>query len=168
MAEDHGYVDIYDGSEIAVLMEGVELFSLQSLGWDTDQKKEVKRSLGRRKRGNPVNDGTNVIGISRGDLEITLDMEFLEFNGAILEQALSAKRSGEKVLEDFTIGNQTVRCLQDLRNLSIVINYPVINGVRRKGKFFGVEITKQSGEVKIGEAPGQKCSAIATSCEGLV
>lgn len=165
---NENYVSIYDGHEILVLADGTELFSLQSLSWDTDQKKEVKRGIGRQKRGQAANSGANVIGTSRSPMDISLSMEFLEISSALLEAPLMAQRSGEKVLESFTLNGQTVECLQDLRNLTIVISYPVINGIRRKAYFYGVEFTKDSGGVKIGEAPTRKCDAIATGCKGLV
>jgi hypothetical protein len=163
-----GYIDCFDGTEIAVTIDGIKLYGLDKLGWKASQKKEFKRGIGLRKRGEPANSGKDVIGVSRGPVEFTWDAEITEVNNALLEPVVNAARAGETELDEFSINGQTARCLHDLRNLEIVITYPAINGVRRKPKFLDVEFTEDSGEIKHGETPGRKVSGIAAGAEGLV
>ncbi len=166
--EGHHLITTDDGSEISLLVDGVELYSATSIEWTAKQAKKFIRSLGRKKYKKPLNRGTNVIGVERGDLEVEFTIELKELNAALLEEVVQAERSGQTELKTTLVAGQAVENLFDLRNLTVLIQPPVRNGVRKPIEFFGVEFTEDSGSVKIGEAPGRKLSAIAEAMDGAI
>lgn len=165
------YLDSYNGHEIKVLCEGVHLYDATKIGYEESQDKEDIHGLGKADRNKDPDEAPQedtVIGTKRGVKKYTLSLEILEKNKAVLEEGLDAERSGSEILTTTTVGSQKVNSLMDLRELTVVIQYPEINGLRRRAKFLGVEFTKISGDIAPGEAPGKKLSAKASSAKGLL
>lgn len=169
--QNQGYVDTFDGAEIAVTCDGKKIMELQSISWKASQKKEVIHAMGHVNRNrNPeeAEQNTSAIGISRGVKEYTLDVEVKERNHAIFEDPSYEANSTSEEVTRFKLGEQIVQDPLDLRNLKIVIIYPEINKRTRRPTFYGVEFTDNEGGASNDEAPGRKLSAIATHATGLV
>lgn len=154
-----GYVQGASGEEISVLVDGIKLAGIQNLSWKVSQSKSPIRGAGFRK--------PHAMG--RGPKEYELDFEVKELNKAVIEEATNAPRSREVQLKTFRIGTVEFTDLLDLRNVEILVIYPVKNGLQRILKFKGVEFTDVEGGFDIeDESVGRKCSAVALDAEGLV
>ena len=153
------YIQGTSGEEISLLVDGIKIMALQNLAWKASQSKSPIRGAGYRK----------AHAMGRGPKEYELDFEVKELNHAVIAEAVNSARSAEMQIKKFTVGNQEFTDLLDLRNLTILIMYPLKNNAQRIIRFLGFEFSDVEGGFAIDdEAVGRKVSGIALDAEGLV
>lgn len=154
-----GFIQGYSGEEITVLVDGIKIMAVQSLSWKATQSKSAIRGAGHKK----------AHAMGRGIKEYELDFEIKELNQAVISEAVNAARGNEEQSKTFRVGDQEFSDLLDLRNLTVMVLYPVKNNYRRVVKFLQFEFTDVEGGFAIDdESVGRKCSGIALDADGLV
>ena len=154
-----GFIQGTGGEEISVLVDNVKLMAVQNFSWRATQAKSVIRGSGHAKPH----------GMGRGPKEYEFDFEVKELNNAVISEGLNTARSSETKIEKFKIGEVEFTDLLDLRDMTILIIYPVKNNAQRIIRFLGCEFTDNDGGFDVGdEAVGRKISGIALDASGLV
>ncbi len=154
-----GFIAGMSGEEISVIVDNVKLMAVQNFSWKASQAKSVIRGAGHAK--------PHAVG--RGPKEYEFDFEIKEMNSAIISEGVNTARSSETKIETFKIGEIEFTDLLDLRDMTILIIYPVKNNAQRIIRFLGCEFSDVEGGFDVGdEAVGRKISGIALDASGLV
>lgn len=154
-----GFIQATSGEEISVLVDGIKLMALQNMTWKATQSKSLVHGAGHKK----------AHAMGRGMKVYELDMEVKELNQAVISEAVNAARGNEEQSKTFRIGDQEFKDLLDLRNVEILVLYPVKNNFRRTLKFTGCEFTDVEGGFDIeDESVGRKLTGIALDATGLI
>ena len=154
-----GFIAGTSGEEISVLVDGIKLMAVQNFSWKAAQAKSVIRGSGH----------TKPHAMGRGPKEYEFDFEVKELNNAVISEGVNSARSSETQIAKFQIGEVEFTDLLDLRDMTILIMYPMKNDAQRIIRFLGSEFTDVEGGFDVGdEAVGRKISGIALDASGLV
>ena len=143
--------------EVKILLDGVELFTVQDFSYSEKQSKDILKGAGRKKG----------FGRVRGAKEYEFSFSVKRVNMALLMPPEDFQ-ANKGTVESFFLNGVEYISLLDLRNVTLTALYPDQEGTRRKVTLIGSEFSEHSAKLALSDAEGADLSGNCIEIKGMI